>query len=503
MKNVLFLFLFLIFLMFVTPINTIAGQSSPAKPSPLQKCKLTKSFELGVWDDIFVFNDMDNIILLRGDTLFSLSIIDSAKPVELIKSPYLANAKIVDCVILDEKLWVFLNSTKTTPFAIEVNSGEISWFKIPNLKVPGEKTPEIQSYVTVKYADAAILMISGGDQNTWPRDGNRPVYFWIDLQTGKVVRFPIGWDLEYFSMDQKIAIFAKPQEKPFQARPLQAVNLETGTFIDSNYDRCKEPFIPFDWTETENLKRIYIWHPKTGCQWHFVGILLKGHNLSFDLPLKKHHCFSTPKAMGEFVGFRTKRSGYSIMYPGRFWLLKFEQHQKPQLIATNVTEFVMLDNGNSIYTISKHNSKRKYSEAFFHDYNNNADRNILDNITGMPELDKNTAKIFEDEQTVRLINSFGSKNKKSLALCIFTHKRIDKRDFSFSAFPKHTTLRQSIVVTSEGKRFIAALFDEKHQPDKIWLHNSGKVLTGNYLWDSSNKITERKIQLSEFTLQFK
>ena len=41
-------------------------------------------------------------------------------------------------------------------------------------------------------------MIAGGDRESWPREGNRPVYFWMNLNSGKTLRLPTGWDLSYF-----------------------------------------------------------------------------------------------------------------------------------------------------------------------------------------------------------------------------------------------------------------------------------------------------------------
>ena len=494
MKNILFLLLFL--LIFVAPINIKASQSKPTKPFPLQKCELIKLIDLGVWDDIFVFNDRNNIILLRGDTLFSLSMADSAKPTKLIQSPYLENTKIVTCVTLGKKTWIFLNSAKTTPFAIEASSGKISWFKIPNLKIPGERTPTIQSYVTTKHAHAVTLMIGGGDHDTWPRDGNRPIYFWMDLQTGKVIRFPIGWDLEYFSANQKVAIFRKPQKKLFQPRPLQAINLETGSFIDTAPNRYKKSFVQFGWTETEDVKPLYIWHPNMGARNYLCGFSFMGETQFFDLKLNKNLCWSTPKIANNFVGFRTQRCGFSGMYPGSFWLLKREPHQVPQLVATNVTDFAMLNMGNCIYITSKLNPKGNSYEAFFYNNSKKASWNILNGVAGFPKLGKHKND-YKDELRIRLIECFGNPSTNSLALCLFTHKRID--NFS-SAFPKHTTLRQSIVVTSDGKRFMTDIFDKKHFPDKIWIHNSGKVLTGKYLWKTLDGITKRQVQLSEITL---
>jgi len=39
-------------------------------------------------------------------------------------------------------------------------------------------------------------------------------YYWMNLESGKVMRFPTGWDLNYFSADQRRAVFENIQPTP-------------------------------------------------------------------------------------------------------------------------------------------------------------------------------------------------------------------------------------------------------------------------------------------------
>src|SRR5262249_20430169 len=228
-----------------------------AMAPPLHACKVTATSDLGLWDDVFVAQDQDVIVLRRGAELFSLAMAASSTPRKIAKAPAADNTQIIAGAAVDEKFWLFLNSNTAAPCALDAHSGAVAAFEIPGLTVPGSQAPGIQSCDIVPHAQAALLMVASGDRATWPRDGNRPVYFWMDLKSGKVVRLPIGWDLDFFSADERVAVFAKPTEKPFERRPLQAVAMRTGERSDALPDRRKERYLPFDWTYTQKVKPLY------------------------------------------------------------------------------------------------------------------------------------------------------------------------------------------------------------------------------------------------------
>jgi hypothetical protein len=94
---------------------------------------MTGQRDMGVWDDVFLCEDQDEIILRRGETLFSLSVTGSAKPRELASASALAKSQIVACATMRERLWLFLQSTEISPFAIDAHSGQVSEFKVPKL----------------------------------------------------------------------------------------------------------------------------------------------------------------------------------------------------------------------------------------------------------------------------------------------------------------------------------------------------------------------------------
>lgn len=458
----------------------LAQSAAPHAP-PMRHCEVRNQRDLGAWDDVFVCNDQDMIVLLRGETLYSLAMIEGAAPKELTKASALADARIVACTSSGDKLWLLFESTKSAPFAIDAHSGKVSEFEIPGLTVPGSHACGVQSHVVVRHADAVILMISGGDRQTWPRDGNRPVYFWMSLKSGRVVRCPIGWDLDYFSRDQRIAVFQKPQQERFQRRPLQAVDMETGAQVDATPGRGNEGYVAFMWTETEAVKPLYARTAETGDREHLAGISMNGRVLSFNLPLEQTSALSKAREEDGFVGFRVRRKDATIE-PGSFWLVQLEDSAEPVRVATAVTDFAMLKSGNCVFTTTGHGSKEASSEAFFRANGDNSVWNVLDGVRRLPDLEREVAEkdFVEDKLTVRLIEGFGTRS--STALCLFQHVRGDRRAFASPAEGKtveRELWRRAVVVTSEGERCMTRLFREGQVPNLVWLHNSGLLITGS------------------------
>ena len=484
------------------------AQSLPAATSapPLRHVQSTVHRDLGSWDDVFVCSDQDMVLLRRETDLFALSITGSADPSKLITALALAEAQIVACAGSGERLWVFLQSNQRTPLAIDAHSGKMAEFKIAGLKISANLSPEIQSHVIVRHADAVILMIAGGDRETWPRDGNRPLYFWMSLKSGKVVAFPIGWDLEYFSPDQHIAVFEKPQRREFERRPLQAVDVRTSYFVTDIPDRRQVGVAPFDWTDTQPVKPLYARRAETGDRDYFAGISVNGAALPFELGLDGVHYMSVAKANDDFAGFRLRREGAAGVEPSSFWLTSLSRGQKPELVATGVTDFVVLGGGNGVFSSAGHGRKGLSSEAFFRIYKDATLWNVLEAVDRLPALDKEFAEkaYIEDRMSVRLIEAFGGDSRTRLALCLFTHFRGDMRSLALPVQEKPletTTWRRAVLLTTDGQRYMTDLFRDGNLPDQIWLHNSGRVIMANHLWTSAGSRRERKLQLFETTLR--
>lgn len=476
-------------------------QSTTQQAPPLRLCEVMNERDLGAWDDAFVCSDQDMIVLRRGETLYFLSMTEGAAPKEMTRASALAHARIVAYAPSGGKLWLLLESTKTAPFGIEAHSGQISEFTIPGLAMPGNHAPGIQSHVVVPHANAVVLMVAGGDRQTWPRDGNRPVYFWMNLQSGRVVRFPVGWDLEYFSRDQRVAVFEKPQEQPFQRRPFQAVGMETGEHVEAPPSRGKDGYVAFNWTETDVVKPLYVRRAETGDRDHLAGISLNGRVQSFNLPLEQTSYLSEAKEEDGFAGFRVRREGAATVEPSSLWLVSLEGSAKPERVASAVTDFTMLKSGNCVFTTTGHGNKEASSEAFFRAYRDKSVWNVLDGIQRLPALEREFAEkdYVEDKLTVRLSEGFGTRSP--IVLSLFEHVRGDMRARALPAegkTVKRELWRRAVVLTSEGERCMTSLFREGQVPEIVWLHNSGILITG-FTEQGKTHLSARVLQLAPDT----
>jgi hypothetical protein len=130
---------------------------------------------------------------------------------------------------------------------------------------------------------------------------------------------------------------------------------------------------------------------------------------------------------------------------------------------------------------------------------------VLDDVERLPDLDKDFDKDYiENKMTVRLIEGFGGLQQGSLVVCLFSHFRGDMRAHIIPSQGKRLepmTWRRTLILTSAGDRYMTDLFREGNVPDQIWLHDSGKMIMGNYIWQSPGSRRERKIQLTEVMVQ--
>jgi len=477
---------------------TNAGSAGKAEEKAIRASKTIGQRDLGVWDDVFACGAEEVVVLRRGKELFALSLSSSAELKKLAASPTAGTTRIIACAGSGDRLWLFLQSDHDDPYALDAYSGKVTNFDIQRLIIPGSRATFIESYVMLRHADAALLMISGGEGR--PRSG--PLYFWMSLTSGKVVAFPIGWDLYQFSPDQRIAMFEKPFLKPFERRPLQAVDMRTGDLLAEIPDRSSTGVTPFNWSDTQRVKPVYRGRPESGYLDRFTGISLDGSVFPIDIELDKMHYLSVAKIKDGFAGFTLRPEGN--VGPNPFFHMPLKQKQNPQLVAPGVTDFALLDGGNCVFVTPGHGRKGGSSEAFFRSELEKSEWNVLDGVERLPELDK----VFVDKdyimdwQTIRLIDGFG--NHDSLALCLFSHDRGDMRANYKPVEGKileRMMWRRAVIVTSAGERYMTDLFREGVPPELIWLHNSGKVITGKYHWQSTGSIRERKVQVNEATIQ--
>src|SRR5262245_24219517 len=94
------------------------------KAPPLGNCHPALQRDLGVWDDVFVFEDQDFVVLRRAESLFSLSMTKPSRLVKLVTASETSSTEIIFGVVSEDNIWLFLQSFKTEPFAIEAHTGK-------------------------------------------------------------------------------------------------------------------------------------------------------------------------------------------------------------------------------------------------------------------------------------------------------------------------------------------------------------------------------------------
>jgi hypothetical protein len=468
---------------------------------PLHQGKVSPTADLGLWDDVFVVHDQDIIVLRKGDELFSLLMEAAAKPKRIAKVAAAINTQIIAGAAVDKRLWLFLNSAKAAPCAVDLHSGTVATFDIPGLKVPGSQAPGIGAYRIVPHLQAAVLDVSGGDRATWPRDGNRPVHFWMDLKSGKVVQLPIGWDLHYFSADESVAAFG----------PTRAIAMKTGEKIDAAPDRRKELCNSWDWTNKQRVRALHERREGKGDADYFAGVSVNGRVLPVNIGLDDVRYMSLAKADDSAAGFRLRRSGAGTEEPSPLWLVPFKDSKKTEPIANDVTDFAMLGYGNTVYVTVEKPAKRDLSErkrrneAFFYTRSERSSWNVLEGVERLPKLGEALAEasFIQDSLTIRIIEGFGASKHEPAVICLFEHHRGDGRAriLSMEEALKSVTWRRAILIGRDGKRSLTPLFRDGNLPDQIWLHHSGKVITGTSVWNEANGERKRQVQLSESTVE--
>lgn len=103
-------------------------------------------------------------------------------PRKIAKAPAADQTQIIAGAAVDEKFWLFLNSSTAVPCALDAHSGTVATFEIPGRTILGSHAPNIQSCDIVAHAQAALLLVAGGDRTAWR--------FWMEI--GSMAYSPSG-----------------------------------------------------------------------------------------------------------------------------------------------------------------------------------------------------------------------------------------------------------------------------------------------------------------------
>jgi hypothetical protein len=465
-------------------------ESAPA-PSPMMTAVTSSQRDLATWDDVFVARDAGLMLLLREGTLFALGDSAGAAPSQLATHPALASSRIVAYADSGKRRWVFLNSTERAPFALDLSSGTLAEFPIPGLRVPGKQASSIQSFLIAPHLGAALLMISGGDPGTWPRPENRPLYFRMSLDSGQVIALPVGWDLHFYTADQRVAFFFM---FPNHDRVPQAFDLSSGELLREAPSQGNTAYTDFEWQDLRRIK------PVRG----LAGLSLNGEIIPFDLGVRDARLKGVDVHDG-FAGFRvwTNPASYDL---SDLWIIALERDARPELVASGVTDVVMMGAGTCVFRSAVFGHNPCWEEAYFRTRSAKVAWNLLEGVQRLPRLAKEFAESesAREEMSVKLVGGFGGPSRHARALGFFRNTQRDLEARVGAERPPHrkrladATWQRLVVVTAEGQRYMTDLLREDNPPEELWFHNAGRVLMGRHSWTETGL---RRVHLVETSLE--
>jgi hypothetical protein len=498
-------------------LQTNASINVPVVAAPkMRECQGVKTKDLGLWDDVFRFENLDAVILRRGDKLVSYSLVTSdMKKIGMVSD--MTGSRIIDGVRWGKHQWLFCQSDVTLPFAVDLSTGQKVPFAIPEVKLPGKYGPAIHAIVNVGAEGGTLIEIRGDSVAGWPRDGNRSLYFWMSLESGKMVKIPTGWDLNYFSADQKRAVFENVSTNAMMYRPWVTVDMATGEVAGELPDQTKsfwsEPTMEF-WQTSAAQGRQYkihleVWqlrtprtparllHPQPGrgsIDDKFAGLSVNG----VDYPLAMTNIGNArcvdAKSAGTLAAFLLEPDG-----GGRndLWITQLKTNASPTLLATN-SSFEMLGTHRCAW-IARNETPATWPEAMVYDAESKTAWNILEGVspetntiansgggTNRPDLlihpkpisgyagKLEMASGIGPMVAVKLVPGFGSTRFSAQVLCLCSSSHMVP---AYMIPPP--VVRQLILLTAQGERCQIKLPKDENDlvfGRQFWLHNSGKLV---------------------------
>jgi len=471
------------------------------KAPVLLECQTSGPKDLGEWDDVYACGNQDFVLARHDDSLVLISTAAGFEKTNLAKSSILKDTQIDSAIWSGDNIWVFFKSSKGLPFAFEAHGEKNVQFEIPGLALPGSQAPTIDSCVPVLNAHAAIVSVSGGDVKTWPRDGNRPIYFWLSLDSGRVIQFPIGWDLDYFSPDQAVAVFAKGVVMSDGRRAFQGIKMSTGEATEK-FPSCEtDLFVGYSWTDRATVKGLSFGRSLLPNVNYLQGVSINGDVFHLDIPnsAEQGHVAVKMKVNDGFAGFCFASSDLRAGSPASFWLAPLKEHGKAENLQDGVFDFSLLSAGRCLIATNDKPSENQATKVLFEAYDNSSSWDVMDGVEHPPDADVKRAdnSYVKDEASVHLVDGVGSNEHAPLALTIFSVTRRQSSPFSGVVDVK-VIWRRVIAITRDGKRCMTALFQNGIEPDGIWLNRAGTVIAVTKNWQEPNS---SKIRLSGFELK--
>lgn len=416
----------------------------PNKSPALGKKVLAARRDLGAWDDVIILDELSYMIGRRGLGMFAVPL--DAESKKFGEYEEMQHAKVLKGLAVGDKVWLFCEAKDLCPFLIELPTGRVTEFAIKGLRITRRHSPTIQSLVQ-SGANTAVLMLSGGDPATWPRPGNRPVYFWVDLNSGAWKQMPIGWDLSYCSPDQRIAVFGSESG-------LKAIDTHTGEGA-AVYDNAARDSVPFNWTNMDPAQ------PLIDSRGRMIGLTAKGQPYRFATAFTDTFMPSA-KMRDDQVAFHIRGRG-GRGDSSKLWLAQLQNGTTPRLISHSVTQYDLLSGRYCVF-VADVGAKpfERHAEAFVFDARADSSWNVLDGVEGLPE----------SPCTVQIYPGFGEASGVRVLLCEIRCLP------AVLGGPPGDSWQQWVMLSSTGTREVIDMPEDvdKHRGQNIRPHPSGVLI---------------------------
>jgi len=493
-------------LLALAPSGALAERASDLTvvPAPPLFNLKPEMVDLGTWDDAFAFADEDAFVLRRGEDFYLLPPSGEPKPARACTVPGAGNLKAISGAVFGERLWLFcqpVTGTSGAPCAIDVRTGRKVTFGIPGMAASEIVGPDIQSWTILPHTGGAIFMVSGGGVKIWPREGNRPLYYWFNLGSGAIRQMPVGWDLFYFSADQATAIFDTLETGPDGYRKRQAVSMASGLDTADGPERDKVHFIHYSWNNTNRIQTVKTPRkPGEGDTFSLAGLSFDGAWYPIKLPGDVNSVMGA--SLEERDGRLVLRAGPPGSRPVESipgWTCLLGKDDSFLALDGKTRDCALTGAHTGVFTAYGYGSKGKSTEAFAFDAKTKRAWNLLDGIERLPALSpEDAAKDYtQDGMGVELVRGTGSRMRPGLALCVFWHGQGDLRAVIPDPDEKRIPFRQwhHAVLVAPGKRYETGLFQHGLRPQFLWLLNSWKIVYGGSETHDGTPGTARAMRL--------
>lgn len=454
--------------------------SGIAQETAVGKCKASPLRDIGEYNDIFILENEDFVILRKGDTLYSLAMDETATPVKLVSDPSLKYTGINEGIKIHDRLWLLIVSEDETPFIIDAYSGLKKELEIPGSWHTWKTTRVTGQAIIIPELDTMILQLA---REPWLKGIGEADYLCVrlNLKTGELSSVLEDWLLCYFTTDMRTAFFDSPTQCLYAS-----VDLVTGKTVE---DLESLPEIPLAHVCGMHIRII-----KTRFAMRYFNGYKEEIMPVYAVPRTYDPIYEGIVINGRFISIKGKTDKISTQNNISLnddYLAFTENRYSETFLITPVTEkglekitaqcygrpvFLLLGHGSCVFINRVKKNLPKNDEAFFKAYGS-APWNILSGFDASPEKDvtkpgnvseilsiKNA--IWTDRMSISLYRSFGSHESQRLVLCNFVE-------------PPNIRLG-SMLIDSSGRRFWA------HAPEtgghiELIIHDSGNVVVQNYI----------------------